>query len=350
MNLRPLLLCLAILCGLGAMPGAQAAPVPAAAAFVPQRGMWIWHMERLIGDDAALARLFDATAHAGITDLYIYLPLNGYTADDKTLTAFIAAARRHNIAVWGLDGCRCYFKDADGPQKLYATINALIAYNDRVAPEGRFTGFQNISLPHDITGYRAAFHNGIPSSQLDQTGGGVWQKTAAADRQSLLIDWLDIQHGAYDRLKAHGLQAAAAMLSSTESYYGEPMTVTYQGVTDSLGHLMMNYTDDYIVLTYNTDPANAAGRAVAQATYASGLPLAHRPRVFAAIETDTGNGATISYGDTPGKQSQTAVLDDIATIENTLRAQPAFVGVGIHSWEGWQGLEAGRDEKAVGEK
>ena len=62
---------------------------------------------------------------------------------------------------------------------------------------------------------------------------------------------------------------------------------------------------------------------------------------MAVIETETGNGPTISYGDTPGKQSQAVVLKDIKTMEAELAGQGAFKGVGISSWEGWQDLEAG---------
>jgi len=321
-------LCLVAMASAGAAAAVRAEPVAAQRTFTSQRGMWVRHADAVMETEASQAYFFAEMARAGITDLYLYLTPTDYT--DARLPDFIAAAGRRHIAVWGVDGCRCYFRDVDGPGGLYAAIDALIAYNGRASSEARFTGFQNITLPHDIAGYPATFHNGLAASQLDAD--------AARDRRIMLADWLDIQRGAAERLHAHGLKAAAAMLSSTENYYGEPMTVTYAGKQDSVGHLMMSYVDDYIVLTYNTDPGNAAGRAEAQAAYASGLPEGALPRVFAALETEPDNGPTISYGDTPGKQAKSVVLDDMTRIEARLAAYPAFAGVSLFSGEGWEKL------------
>lgn len=300
------------------------------------RGMWVWSGSGLIRDRAEQSHLLQEAARIGVTDLYLYIPTADYRTQRNGLQAFLRRAARHDVAVWGLDGCRCYFHDADGPQALYAMVDALISYNVRAAADARFAGFQTDNEPHDQGGYPASFHNGLADSQLSTSGGGVWQKTEADDREMLLRDWLRIQKTVDARLRRAGLRSSAAMVSYTEDYYGEPLTVTFAGKTTTAGRHMMRYVDDYVIMTYNTDPANAAARAAAQAAYASKLPS--RPRIFASVETNTGVGDTISYGDTPGKQSKTVVLRDIAAIAQRLRRHAAFAGVGIHSWEGWKVL------------
>jgi len=302
------------------------------------RGMWIWRMQPVLSSQAEQERLLQASSQAGITDLYVFLTAQDFQSEAGRISEFVQHMHDRNISVWGLDGCRCYFADAEGPSRLYEAVDAMVGYNDHAAPRARFVGFQNISEPHDIDHYPHSFHNERTNSQLKTDGKGIWQATAALDREKLLEDWIEMQRGIAARLKPSGLKTAAAVLSSTENYYGEPLTVSYDGRTDSVGHLMMPYVDDYIVLTFNTDPANAAGRVSAQAAYASVLPADVRPRVFGAIEIEAGNGSTISYGDTPGKRSRAVVVQDIGKIEAILKSDSAFAGVSIHSWEGWSAL------------
>lgn len=314
-----------------------AAAAPAAAAERP-RGMWVWRGVELVRDARAQRGLLAAAARAGVTDLYLYLPAGAYRSERARLAAFLRRMGAQGIAVWGLDGCRCYFRDADGPGGLLATVDAMVAYNARAGTKARFVGFQTDNEPQDQDGYPATFHNGKRDSALSRTDGGVWQASEALDREMLLRDWLSTQRAVDARLRRAGLRSGAAMVSFTEDYYGEPLSVTFAGKRTSAGRHMMAFVDDYVVMTYNTDPRNAAGRAAAQAAYASTLPPARRPRVFASIETNAGVGAGVSYGDTPGKQSKAVALADMAAIARILKRHAAFAGVSIHSWEGWRVL------------
>ncbi|KAK1048872.1 hypothetical protein LTR74_017430 [Friedmanniomyces endolithicus] len=101
--------------------------------------------------------------------------------------------------------------------------------------------------------------------------------------------------------------------------------------------LVMPCMDEYVVMSYNTDPAKAASRVLEQAKYATKFSLEDRrmPRVFARMETGKGVGRNTSYGDTPGKESKAAVLNDMLTIERTLQPLSAFGGVLVHHWAAW---------------
>ncbi len=309
---------------------------PAAAA--ETRGMWVWGGRALIADTAAQTALVEAAGPAGVTDLYLYLPAGAYRTERPKLRAFVRRMRANGIAVWGLDGCRYYFRDADGPSALFATVDAMIAYNAAVEPKARFVGFQTDNEPHDLDGYPPTLHNGKANSELSRTGGGVWQATEALDREMLLRDWIRTQRAVTKRLKRAGLKAGAAMIFYTEDYRGEPLSVTFEGRTTSVGRHLMRFLDEYVVMSYNTNPANAAGRLAAQAAYASTLPAGERPRVLGAVETVTGVGARVSFGDTRGLRSKAIVLKRMEAMAKRLRRHAAFGGISIHSWEGWRAL------------
>lgn len=300
---------------------------PAAAGDV--HGLWIWDGQGLVRSAAQQQKLVAAIAQLDLTDVYVALPTNGY-ASLKGLPAFIRLMTQHGVKVWGLDGCRCYFKDAGGPMPLYQNVAAMMRYNEDAPEDARFTGFQTDNEPQDLPDYPKHFHNGLAASKLTPA-----QKS---ERDDLLRNWLDIQQTVYALLKEDHLRAGAAMVFFTEDYQGEPLTIDYNGVTANVGHLMMSYADDYVVMSYNTDPENAAGRVAGQAAFASQLPPDVRPRILAAMETDAGVEAHVSYGDTPGKATKAAVLADRAAISERLHVYPAFAGVSLHAWSGWQVL------------
>lgn len=104
---------------------------------------------------------------------------------------------------------------------------------------------------------------------------------------------------------------------------------------------MMPLLDEYVVMSYNTHPDNAAGRVDAQAAYASTLPGASRPRVYASMEVSVGVGENVSYGDTAGKNSKGAVMRDMRDIVGMLSQHEAFKGVALHHWDSWQVLPPG---------
>ncbi|RMX84429.1 hypothetical protein D0869_04577 [Hortaea werneckii] len=288
-------------------------------------GMWIWQSAELLASANEIANLMTASAAAQITDLYLYTPPGGYT----------------DIRLWALDGDRGYLDDAAGPGNFLQGIENMIDYNQAVSTNERFVGLQADIEPQD-QGVYTTFHNGIPDEALSNvSGSGDWQSTQALDREMLMRSWLTIHQTASDLLHGQGLQLSAAMPFWTETYYGSPVQVNFPSSTDtrqSVMKYMMPLLDEYIVMSYNTDPANAANRVKAQATYASTLPVGKRPRVYAAMEISPGVGETVSYGDTSGKNSKSIVLRDRARIQEILGRHEAFAGVAIHYWTTWRDM------------
>ena len=304
--------------------------------FCQMRGLWVWNTRQLLADGAQ-AQIFLQSVHdLGATDVFLYLTAEDYGSSRASLRGLVSRLKAIGIAAWGLDGSRDYFSDGEGPTRLFASVDALVQYNAAVLPQERFAGFQSDMEPQDTTGFRASFHNELRDDQLDQKAGGVWQSSQALDREMLMRDWLDIHNTCRNKLTAAGLKFSAAMPFWTEDYYGAPVMVTYGGERASVGRQMMKSVHDYVIMSYNTDPANAAARAAVQVQMASALPFDKRPRVSAAVETHPGIGSHISYADTPGKNARHVVLQDIDQIRAALDTQPAFGGVSVHDWQGWQ--------------
>ena len=311
---------------------------------IPQgisRGMWVWNTAAVVQPNGQTAAILQAAQQAQITDLYMYMAPNDYTTKATQMRAFITQANNASIRVWGLDGDRGYLNDGSGPAPLYAGINNLLAYNNATSSAAqKFFGFQADVEPQDSEGY-SSFHNGIADTALSTAAGtGVWQTTQALDREMLMRSWLTIHQTAQSMLHTKGLRFSAAMPFWTDSYYGGQVNVTFapSNVRQCVSRYMMQFVDDYIIMSYNTDPANAASRVQSQAKYASTLPESSRPRIYGGVETVAGAGATVSYADTAGKQSKAVVLADIQTITKTLSTFSAFHGMNLHAWEGWHAL------------
>ena len=227
----------------------------------------------------------------------------------------------------------------------------------------------------------------------------MWQATAAADRNALLLDWLSTYNATIARLAAASppLRFAAALPFWLDTYYDEPLHVTPPGaggpqlLYQRMAQLMR--PGDVLQLMscawgclrgggralqgcWRAGPGAAAAlstcspRGVAQPcphscaplppplhpsadttrtdwlpgfvgtemAYAAGLSPA--PCVMAGLETGTGVGSGTSYGDTAGKASKAVVLADIAALSATLAASyPAsFCGFNVHDWGGWRAL------------
>ena len=309
----------------------------------PTNGMWVWNTTQVLaGGRKNAAALIAAAKAAKVKDLYLYMNPSYYLSDTAAIAAFNKQASRADLRVWALDGDRAYFSDAVGPAKFYQGIDSLVAFN-AAQPDAstHFYGFQSDNEPNDTQGY-TSFHDDLTDSALSTvSGSGVWQATQAMDREMLMRDWLTIHSTAQAKLHAAGLRFGAAMPSWTSDYYGQELQVNFpdaSAVRQGVMKYMMDLVDEYVIMSYNTDPANAAARCLAQVQYASSLPADKRPKVFAGVETHPGVGAKISYADTPGKASRAVVMQDIKAITKTLRSYPAFGGVGIHDWAGWQVL------------
>jgi hypothetical protein len=303
------------------------------------RGMWVWKSDALLSSPAQQEDLAKVAGLIGVTDLYLFVNPSWYADRPADLTAFVALMTKRHLAVWAVDGCRCYLDDADGPAHYFTGIDGMIAYNRQAPPWARFVGFQADVEPQDLKGFRASFHSGIAGSKLSATGGGVWKASQREDREALLIDWLTIQHKASQKLHGAGLRFGAAMPWWTEDYEGEPLTVDVGGGTRArFSQVVMGMVDDYVIMSYNTDPLVAADHVAAQAALASALLPNVKVRVSAAIETNRGEGPIVSYGDKPGKQSKAMVLVDMAVIQKALETFPAFAGVSIEDWAGFHDL------------
>ncbi len=315
-------------------------PAPTVAS--KMQGMWVWNTTQVLSTASTRQDVLTKAKAAGITDIYLNADAGVFAAQSAQLQALNTLLRQNQINVWGLDGCRCYFSDIDGPQALYNSIDALIAFNARVPAAARFVGFMADQEPQDdLQKYptRASFHNELADSQLSSTSGGVWKASQRADREALMQDFVAFFDTAHTKLKAAGLRTAGAMVFWLDDYYGEPVQATYAGVRKPVSQHLMRYMDDYVLMTYNTDPANAANRARSALQYASSLPASSRPRVSASMETHTlGYANTVSYADTPGKNSKTVVLQDRQTISNLLASYAAFAGVSLHDFVGWSAM------------
>lgn len=303
------------------------------------RGIWVWYTAAILSSDNGVRDLLAGTQQIGISDIYLYMAPSFYSQYTLALRNLISGATSAGIRVWGLDGDRAYLDDLAGPKDFYAGIENLTAYNQAVAANERFFGFQADIEPQD-DGTHSTFHNEIADSELStEPGSGIWQFTQAQDREMLMRSWLSIHQTARDMLHAQGLRFGAAMPFWTESYYGGEVQVNYPEDTDkrqSVMKYMMLLLDEYVIMSYNTDPANAASRVAAQAAYASTLPGESRPNVLGSMEVTSGVGANVSYADTAGKDSKAVVMQDMEIMIEMLSQHSAFKGMALHHWSAWQ--------------
>jgi hypothetical protein len=307
---------------------------------VHSRGMWLWKTVELLGNLEEQDQFIAASRCAQITDIFAYLRASDYLNHDASLRAFNVKLNAAGIQIWGLEGYRGYFSDAYGPAQLYAAIDSLIAFNTRVAPEERFSGFHADMEPQDgqEAEFRPSFHNDLPDTSLNATGGGVWYSSEVWDREMLMEDWLQIYTNIKGKTKAANIRFGAAMPSWTDDYYGTPVLATFAGKRQGITQHIMDIVDDYVVMSYNTNPKNAANRILNKLIYADSLPATTRPRVYGAMETHTGVGLGVSYGDTIGKNTKATVLSDIEKIDALLKPHPSYSGMALHDWSGWKGL------------
>lgn len=303
------------------------------------RGIWVWNTTTVLSSESQIGDLIAGTQSIGISDIYLYMAPAFYSSHKAALQSLISNATTAGLRVWGLDGDRAYLDDSAGPENFYAGINNLVYYNCSVVAKERFFGFQADIEPQD-DGTHLTFHNDTADSALSiEPGSGKWQSTQVKDREMLMGSWITIYQRARDLLHTQGLRFGAAMPFWTESYCGGEVQADFPGspgLRQSVMKHMMQLLDEYVVMSYNTSPSNAASRVDVQAAYASTLPAALRPRVFASMELTAGVGPNVSYADTPGKNSKAVVLQDMRIIAETLGHHSAFKGMCFHHWSSWQ--------------
>ena len=301
------------------------------------RGMWIWNTLDLLSSPSQTDQLVIAAHQINITDVYLYVAPKMYSQYAQGLADLNSKVQASGVRVWALDGDRAYFESDDGQEVFMDGLRNLISFNDQQTDLcARFHGFQADIEPQDTSGdHKLPFNNGIPESQLSSE--------QRITRDIVLHKWVNVHTRAANFLHSYDMAFGAAMPFWLHDYEGEPITLPWPNgpkLRRCVMDLIMPLVDEYVAMSYNTDPANAAGRAAEQARYASSLIQTggHIPRVLGSLETAKGVGANISYGDTPGKESKLAVLVDLEKIEGILEKYPAFSGMAIHHWAAWEKL------------
>lgn len=297
-----------------------------------RRGLWVWDsLTTVLGSTTQENILLNECINSEITDLYLYSDLPSFGTYAAQFRSFIERAGQLGIRCWGMDGARAWFSDGDGPADLYATVDAMIAYNAASTKAQRFVGFSIDMEPADLDTF-TTFHNDIASSALSAVpASGVWKNTQVLDREYLMRDWVEIHAGCRSRLIAADLLLGTALPTWPDDYFGEPVVCTYDGVMQNVFlHLSAN-ADDVVIMNYTTNPLNQISRI----SYELPNSLC---RLATAVETHAGVGSGISYADTVGKQSKVAALADMTMTRARYAHYPRFVGDAIHDWEGWKAL------------
>lgn len=304
-----------------------------------QKGMWIWNTAQLIIDGTRIDQLVGSAKAIHITDVYLYVAPGWYGDKGSDIASFNRKLTACGIRVWALDGDVSYIDNVTAEEGFVEGLQGLAAFNDRVEPNARFHGFQADIEPQDTAEHTGCFHNGVPESQLTQD-----QYT---QRDILMHKWLNVLTRASALCHSYDMPFGAAMPFWLHDYEGEGVTVPWVSISADRSSartcvmdLIMPLVDEYVVMTYSTDPAAAVARILYQARYASAKALeGHKmPYVLGSVETAKGVRRNTLSGDVPGRTSKGAVLDGIATIEKTLRKYPAFAGMAIYHWASWADL------------
>jgi len=294
----------------------------------PMRAIWVWNTSELLASEGQRELFLRSLFADGFTDVFLYLRAHDYQTQEHPLKRFLASLQRSGVRVFGMEGWRGYFSDVEGPAGLYAAADAMLAFNRR--SDARFAGFHSDLEPHDGQGEgRTRFHNGIAQSKLTAR--------QLADRDDLMSEWLSIHAALRERMRAASLVYSAAVPGWLDDYEGEAVTMPAgEGRQGVMGRLMA-LVQDYVVMSYNTDPANVLRRIEGELAHAEKLGPA-APRILFALETHRGPGLRVSYGDTPMKASRSAVRADFETISRAAARYRSFAGGAIHDWKGWRDL------------
>ncbi|KAK3674919.1 hypothetical protein LTR78_005263 [Recurvomyces mirabilis] len=296
------------------------------------RGMWIWNTAELVQDPKQIDDLTRTAASLKLTDAYLYMAPKWYNDKSDDVAKLNTHLNATGVRVWALDGDPSYIDDLPAVDDFIAGLTSLSDFNERVHPSARFHGFQADVEPQDQPLHNTGFHNGIAESKLEPH--------QQIERSILWHKLICLLTRASNLMHSYGLEFSAAMPFWLHDYEGEPITVYWSGGYTCVMDLVMPLMDEYVVMSYNTDPANATKRIVTQAAHATKQAVegSKMPRILGSVETAKGVGRNISYGDTVGKQSRTAVLRDVRVIEEELAEYPAFAGMAIHHWAAWREL------------
>eukprot|EP00834_Sanchytrium_tribonematis_P000653 NODE_12_length_54577_cov_0.384100.p18 type:complete len:306 gc:universal NODE_12_length_54577_cov_0.384100:4166-5083(+) len=299
------------------------------------RYLWVWTTDEIVGNVAKTKQLVNTCAQNNIKDVFLYINPNSYGYMTDGLKLLISNLNRANVKSWGMDGRRSYFSDSDGPGKLLKGVDNLILYNSKVAANERFVGFQTDIELQDENGFKPSFHNAIGDSHLNKKSGGVWKSSQAADRAALVQDYLKTHDLLKAKLKPKGLLLGAAIPSWWDAYYGDPISATYKGKYQDIFRHLSGIVNEIHFMAYNTDPLNVKSRVDTKLQYLSKYT---KVKACVGLETNSDVGETVSYGDTPGKNSKRALMRDISKLESLLKIFTAFKGICIHDFDGFLAL------------
>lgn len=322
-----------------------------------QKSLWVWNTTDVIGVTIEENRLLNECNASSITDLYLYLQSGTVTTNQVAFQNFIEKCTCKNIRVWGMDGWRGYFSDQCGPGGFYKVINTVISYNSKSTAKQQFFGFagDNEFVYQDASGdcvspsKSDAFHYGSTDAGLSKTAGsGFWKSTAQQDRDSLCTDWVKQSHDAAFLCHQAGLQYSIAVYGwitgtsyshASMGFQNTPLYAYYKGEKKELYKALMDYVDEYVIMSYHTNVANKVALMCKDPlSYANTLPAATRPRILSAIETFCGVDQYVSYCDTPPQNNKSSANYGISQHISYLGGNESYSGVGIHDWVGWKDL------------
>nr|OQO25517.1 hypothetical protein B0A51_04721 [Rachicladosporium sp. CCFEE 5018] len=296
-------------------------PVLSQSQFV--RGMWMWNTASLFNSPEQINLFRTESERMNITDVYVYIAPTWWLTRGPEIADLTSALHVGGTRVWALDGDADYIDVPTATATLKQSIYDLVVFNELANPDAQFYGYQG-----------GRFHNGIAESRLDAD--------QRLSRDTLLRQWVDTLSWTSELVRANDMQFGAALPFWLHDYEGEPLTIPVTPSDDRVCVMdfLMPILDQYVVMSYNTDPAIAASLVVQQAAYASQQLQEgqNMPSVLGAVEVGTGVGSGVSYGDTLGKASRAVVLKDIEVITQSLSMYPAFRGMAIHHWQAWNEL------------
>jgi hypothetical protein len=322
-----------------------------------QKSLWIWNTSNIIGVTAEENKVLNESVASSITDIYLYVQSGTITGKQVAIQKFIEQCSCNGIRVWGMDGWRGYFADQCGPSGFYKVINAVITYNTKSTAKQKFYGFagDNEFVFQDMSGDCVSpanadvFHYGSTDASLSTTAGsGFWRSTERQDRDSICTDWVKQTHDAAVLCHNAGLQYSIAVmswitgLSYTHAAMGNqktPLYSYYKGVKKELCKALMDYVDEYVIMSYHTNVNSKVSLMCKDhLDYANTLADGQRPRVLSAIETHCLVDQYVSYCDTPPQNTKPAANYGMVQHTDLFGSNISYAGVGIHDWVGWSGL------------
>lgn len=318
-----------------------------------RKALWVWNTDELLGISTEENKLINECIASGITDIYLFIQYNDELVTRQLLyQKFIEKCYCNNVRIWGMNGYRSYFSDQCGPTYYYQIINAVVAYNAKCSDKQKFVGFSGDNEFNQVDSWDCTteakvnvFHNGLADVALStKAGTGFWKSTQKQDRDSLLTDWVRQTHTAATICHNGGIEYGVAVMNwitginSTNAAMGNqrtPLYATYKGVTKALYKHILDYVDEYIIMSYHTNVVSKVMPMCKDVLdYTNTLP-SPTPRILSAVETHCGVDTYVSYCDTPKNNTKADVSNGINYHFYYLGPQnSSYAGVAIHDWKG----------------